>query len=325
MTVLGKRLHPVLRAVLGIAAVVAGAAVVVSLVGAGLVTSLARTYDRTTTTIHTAFPDAPRPVADERGALDVLLIGSDARSPSAGNGRSDSLMLLHIGADRRAVFVMSIMRDSWVDVPGHGMAKINAAYSWGGVPLTVQTVEQLLGVRVDHVAEIGFEGFAAMTDALGGVDVDAPKAFTWGGHAFASGRNHLDGAEALSFVRARYPFADADHQRVANQQSFMRGVARAVLSRGTLTNPARIGDLVTATASHLSVDPGLTSRRLVDIGWSLRDLRADDVHTFTLASSGGGTAADGQSYVSIDAASLASLRSALTDDDLGRYLDTRPR
>lgn len=83
-------------------------------------------------------------------------------------------MLAHVPADRQHVYLMSIMRDSWVEVPGHGRAKINAAYSWGGVALTTETVEQLLDIRIDHVAEIDFAGFEDMTDALGGVTVDSP-------------------------------------------------------------------------------------------------------------------------------------------------------
>jgi LCP family protein required for cell wall assembly len=317
-----RRRRTLVRALLGIGAVVTASAIVLAAIAAGFVTNVARTYDRQTATIATPFPASGRPAPDDRGALNVLLIGSDSRVADAG-GRSDSLMLVHVGADRRSVSVMSIMRDSWVDVPGHGMAKINAAYSWGGVALTVQTVEQLLGVHVDHVAEIGFAGFAAMTDALGGVDVTSPKAFTWGGHSFTAGVNHLDGDEALAFVRARYPFADADHQRVKNQQSFMLGIANAVLSRKTLSNPARLSALATATSEHLSVDPGLTFRRLVDIGWSLRGLRSSDIVAFTVPTAGGGTSADGQSYVALDAPAVARLHDALTTDDVAGFLAAR--
>ena len=317
-----RRRRTILRAILGIGAVLTASAVVLAAIAAGFVTNVARTYERQTSTITTPFPTTDRPAPDDHGALNVLLIGSDSRGPDS-RGRSDSLMLVHVDADRRAVSVMSIMRDSWVDVPGHGMAKINAAYSWGGVALTVQTVEQLLGVHVDHVAEIGFAGFAAMTDALGGVDVTSPKPFTWGGHTFTAGVNHLDGQEALSFVRARYPFADADHQRVKNQQSFMLGIANAVLSRKTLSNPARLSALVTATSEHLSVDSGLTFRRLVDIGWSLRGLRPADITAFTVPTAGGGTSADGQSYVALDTPAITRLRDALASDDVAAYLAER--
>ena len=81
------------------------------------------------------------------------------------------MMLVHIPADRASVQVMSIPRDSWVAVPGHGDAKINAAYSWGGPTLMIQTVEQLTGVRIDHIALTDFNSFVGITDALGGVEI----------------------------------------------------------------------------------------------------------------------------------------------------------
>ncbi|WP_316296705.1 LCP family protein, partial [Clavibacter michiganensis] len=148
-----------------------GIATVIAVAASVFVGGLARSFDANTTTISDAFPAGARPAATD-GAENILLIGSDSRAEldpdgdGAAGGRSDTLMLLHVPADRKAVYLMSIMRDSWVDVPGHGKAKINAAYSWGGVPLVEQTVEQLLDSRIDHVAEIDFAGFEDMTDAL---------------------------------------------------------------------------------------------------------------------------------------------------------------
>ena len=307
-----------------ILAVVVGLPTTAALVAAGYVGHLASTYGDRTTTIEQAFPaEADRPAVAETGALNVLLLGSDTRGPGA-SGRSDSMMLAHLPADRSGVQVMSIMRDSWVDVPGHGMAKINAAYSWGGVPLTVQTVEQLLQVRIDHVAEIDFAGFEAMTDALGGVDVVSEKAFESRGHQFVAGTNHLDGRRALDFVRARYPFADADHQRVRNQQAFVRGLVDGVVSRGTLTSPGRVSQFVGAVTEHLSVDPGLTFGRLVELGWSARSLSPSSVTTFTMPTTGGGTSPDGQSYVALDVDALYPLRAALQADTMGAYLGVAP-
>ncbi|MBF4601655.1 LCP family protein [Frigoribacterium sp. VKM Ac-1396] len=289
-------------------------------VGAGYLAHLARTWDEGATTIEAAFPDeADRPAPADDGSLDVLLLGSDTRVAGE-SGRSDSMMLVHLPADRSAVYVMSIMRDTWVDVPGHGMAKINAAYSWGGVPLTVQTVEQLLQTRVDHVAEVDFAGFEAMTDALGGVDVVSERAFRAGGHEFVQGENHLDGEQALDFVRERKSFAEADHQRVRNQQAFVRGLVDGLLDRHTLTDPAALSAFVAATADHVAVDPGLTPTRMAEVAWSSRGLRPSGLKTFTMATSGGGTSADGQSYVSFDVDRLYALREALRDDTVGGYL-----
>ncbi|MBM7803613.1 LCP family protein required for cell wall assembly [Curtobacterium luteum] len=291
---------------------------------------LARSFDQSTTIDH-AFPSGERP-APVDGVENILLIGSDSRASLDPNGdgvtggRADTLMLLHLPADRKRAYLMSIMRDSWVDIPGHGTAKINAAFSWGGVPLVVRTVEELLDSRIDHVAEIDFAGFRDMTNALGGVTVDSPRAFTAReGDEFVAGPNRLDGDAALAFVRERYAFADADHTRVRNQQAFMRGVLDGALSRGTITNPGRIRAFVDATTRYLSVDAGLDLRTLVDLGWSLRGVRSSDLVTFTMPTAGGGTSSDGQSYVAVNTLAVQSLSQALRSDDVAGWLAENPQ
>ena len=325
-----RRRRPFLVALIATLGSLVGVALVVAVVASVFVGGLARSFDAGRDTIADPFPNGARPSAS--GGENILLIGSDVRAqggpegarPELG-GRSDTLMLVHVPADRQHVYLMSIMRDSWVEVPGHGRAKINAAYSWGGVPLTVQTVERLLDVRIDHVAEIDFAGFADMTDALGGVTVDSPRAFSARGHDFTAGANRLDGAAALAFVRERYAFADADHTRVRNQQAFMRGVVDGLLSRGTVTNPGRIQDFVAATSDHLAVDAGLSSSRLVELGWSLRAARGDDLVTFTVPTAGSGTSPDGQSVVTLNGLAVTSLSQALRSDDVAGWLADNPQ
>src|SRR5690606_11587247 len=117
-------------------------------------------------------------------AINILLAGSDARTDGrgttgAGKGdawkrggqRSDTIMILHITGDRKSAYLISVPRDSWVNIPGRGMNKINAAYSFGGPPLYIQTIEELTGLRMDHLAVIDWTGFQALTDALGGVEM----------------------------------------------------------------------------------------------------------------------------------------------------------
>ncbi|GAA3341182.1 LCP family protein [Curtobacterium pusillum] len=326
-----KRRRPFLVALIATLGSLVGIAAVLAVVASVFVGGLARSYDAGKDVLEDPFPTGSRPAASD-GSENILLVGSDSRANSdpdgdrAAGGRSDTLMLAHVPADRKAVYLMSIMRDSWVDVPGHGAAKINAAYSWGGVPLTVQTVEQLLDVRVDHVAEIDFAGFDGMTDALGGVTVQSSRDFTArGGERFTQGANRLDGEQALVFVRERYAFADADHTRVKNQQAFMRGVADGLLSKGTITNPGRIQDFVTATSKYLSVDDGLTFQTLVGLGWSLRDVRPSDLRTFTVPTAGGGTSPDGQSYVALNTIAVQSLSQALRSDDVHGWLAANPQ
>lgn len=320
-----KRRRPFLVALVATVGTLVTVSAVIAIVASFFISDLARSYSAQVQ-IADAFPKSARPAPSANGAENILLIGSDQRSAtdadakSTSGGRSDTLMLAHIPADRSAVYLMSIMRDSWVNIPGHGTAKINAAYSWGGIPLTVQTVEQLLDVRIDHVAEIDFAGLRGMTTALGGVPVTSGQAFTIDGQQFSKGSQIISGDRALAFVRARYPFADGDYQRVQNQQSLMRGIVERLVSRGTLTDPGKIKTFVAATADYLTVDEGLDFTTLVSLGWSLRDARPADLHTFTMPTAGGGTSADGQSYVAVNNVALAPLSSALRSDDLHSWL-----
>ncbi|NMM30087.1 MAG: LytR family transcriptional regulator, partial [Cellulomonas sp.] len=141
-------------------------------------------------------------------AVNILLLGSDSRISAGdpnqwtyGGQRTDAVMLVHIPADRSGAYLFSIPRDSWVDIPGHGQAKINAAYSWGGPALLIQTVEQLTNVRIDHMAVTDFESFQALTDELGGVEITAPKDVYDGGTLVTQAGTHLlNGTQALAYV-----------------------------------------------------------------------------------------------------------------------------
>ena len=120
----------------------------------------------------TATGASPRPSEQtETGSLDYVLLGSDTRDPGAEQGRSDSIMVAHLNAARTKAYIISFPRDMYVEIPGHGKDKINAAYSLGGPALTVRTLESLTGVRMDHVALVDFEGFIALTKEFGGVTV----------------------------------------------------------------------------------------------------------------------------------------------------------
>lgn len=321
-----KPRRPFLVTLVSIVGVLVGSAAVIAIIAGVFIGGLVNSFTTESETITNAFPDTARPDA-ATGAMNVLLIGSDDRSSldpdgdQVNGGRSDTLMLVNLPADRQSVHVMSIMRDSWVDVPGHGEAKINAAYSWGGVALTVDTVEQLLDVRIDHVAEIDFAGFQDMTDALGGVTAHSTADFTARGHHFTQGPNTLDGDAALAFVRERASFADADYTRVRHQQAFMRGLIDKVLSKSTLTNPGRVADFVNASSTYLAVDNTLDLTTLGALAWDLRNLPIENVKTFTLPTISGGLSADGQSYVSVDKVAQETLTRAFRADDLDSWLE----
>ncbi|HZK59789.1 MAG TPA: LCP family protein [Cryobacterium sp.] len=295
--------------------------------------NISQLFDGKVEKISHAFPwaDAPRPPAlqgEAAKAQNILILGSDTRGSLSGSlvgiggQRSDTIMVVHVPADRKHVYVMSILRDSWLSIPGHGQAKINAALSWGGVPLAVQTVEGLLDVRIDHVAVVDFDGFEGATDALGGVTIDNPVDFTsskLAGHRFAKGKLHLNGTQALAFARERDAYRDGDFQRVRNQQLLLKALLGNLVHGGSLFNLGRLGGLLGAVAPHLAVDEGLTLGYLATSGLELRSIRPADVTFFTVPTDGTGTSADGQSIVNLDWNKLTAVKKAFQTDTLGGY------
>jgi LCP family protein required for cell wall assembly len=305
---------------------------VLALVGGGSAATYAmevgQTWDQKTVKLDAAFPAAdvrPAAVAPSADpvAQNILVLGSDTRGDSnttidgLEGQRSDTIMVVHIPADRQHITVMSIMRDSWVDIPGHGEAKINAALSFGGVPLAVQTIEGMIGARIDHVAVVDFAGFRGVTEALGGVDVYNSTAFESSkipGKTFERGMQAMNGEEALAFVRERYAFTDGDFQRARNQQEFAKGVMSEVMNAAILTNPGRIGGLVSAIAPYLVVDSGFDAAYVGQLALELRDVTPTDVSFFTAPTSGTGTSSDGQSIVNVDWDAFVAVQSAFQTD-----------
>lgn len=267
-------------------------------------------------------PSQPSAAPSARAPLNILLLGSDTRGRLSDrtlgdlrSQRSDTIMVVHIPADRESIQVMSLMRDNWVPIAGFGEAKINAALSFGGLPLTVQTVESIIGTRIDHVAIVDFEGFKGMTDALGGVTVYNSTSFS----GIPAGLVTLDGDQALTFVRERMEFADGDYTRARNQQEYLRGLIHGTLSGNMLVNPAKIAALVNATAPFLTVDSGLNSTYVSDLAVQLGSVEPSDITFFTSPTLGTGTSSDGQSIVLPDWAELEIIRRAFTTDTLDKY------
>lgn len=316
----------------------ATAVLVVGLIAGGYLFNLAQTFNSKTSEIEAAFPDEskrPQKTGSAANSVNVLVMGSDSRetgaldveSGSPSDQRADTLMLVHIPGDREKVFAISLMRDLWVTIPGHGESKINAALALGGVPLMVQTVESIFNQRIDHVASVDFEGFKGLTDALGGVEVDvkipfAPASGPMKGHYYAAGTNHLDGDEALAFVRERKSFSDGDYQRVLNQQTFLKAVISKTIAKETLMNPLKVNDMVGAVAPFVRVDSGFDAAAIGNLAIGLRDIRPKDNIMFTLPTNGIGTSSDGQSIILADTAAISSIASALAKDDLTSYVET---
>ncbi|SDC39226.1 transcriptional attenuator, LytR family [Geodermatophilus telluris] len=230
---------------------------------------------------------APATPATEAGDEPVtfLLVGTDTRATAdagiAEGGRSDAIMIARLSADRQHAQLVSIPRDSWVDVPGHGTTKINAAYAYGGPALLVQTVEQLTQVRIDHYVAIDFEGIIQVTDDLGGVDVVVAETTSNGPYTFPAGVNHLDGDQARWYLGQRYGLPGGDFDRVRRQQQFIEAVFSQLLTTDTFTDPGRLDAALLAVTSSVAVDDSLADTDLLGLAYSMRDLRPDAVDSFT--------------------------------------------
>jgi LCP family protein required for cell wall assembly len=229
----------------------------------------------------TDYADRPGP---GRGT-NWLIVGSDSRQGlsaeqqrdlatggDVGNSRTDTIVLVHVPdfGSNIPTTVVSIPRDSYVPIPGHGRDKINAAFAIGGAPLLTQTVEQATGLRLDHYAEIGFGGFAVLVDALGGVTMcpTTPMNDPLAGIDVPAGCQKLDGRTALGFVRSRdTPRADLD--RMVNQRQFLSALLHRVTSPAVWLNPLRWYSVPRAAAGALSVDQGDHVWDLALLGWAL--------------------------------------------------------
>ncbi|OBI78338.1 LytTR family transcriptional regulator [Mycobacterium sp. E740] len=269
----------------------------------------------------TDYPDRPAPGA----GTTWLLVGSDSRQNltpeeqaqlatggDIGNGRTDTILLVHIPGlfSSTRTTMVSIPRDSYVSIPGYGSDKINAAFSMGGAPLLVQTVEQATGVRVDHYAEIGFDGFARMVDAVGGVTMcpTEPISDPLAGIDLPAGCQKLDGRNALGFVRTRAtPRADLD--RMVHQREFMSALLHRAASPGVLLNPLRWYPMAQAAGGAVAVNEDDHVWDLARLVWAMRG----DVLTATVPI-GEFTGGDSGSVVVWDENAAAELFQALRTD-----------
>ncbi|MEU8800325.1 LCP family protein [Spirillospora sp. NPDC048819] len=286
------------------------------LLGAGLYL-LQGAYDDEVKRIAGAMPTAAgRPSSTGRGE-NWLLIGSDRRAdmPSMG-ARADTIMLVHLSGNGERVSVIAIPRDGWVPVPGHGTTKINAAFAHGGPALLIRTVEQLTRVRVDHYAALDFRGFVEMTDALGGVDVTITKRTHDPMHdrTWEAGRQHLDGTEALDFVRQRWNLPGGDLDRIKRQQAFLHALADKALDT---RNPIKIDRFIRAASRSVTVDGSVTSGTLRGLARRLLDTSLLEYLTAPVEKM---DRRGDQSVVLLDENGARELFTAVREDRVGDYV-----
>jgi LCP family protein required for cell wall assembly len=282
-------------------------------------------------------PASAQPAPSKDGSQTFLLVGLDSRSdlPTTGSGakapewkpgaqRSDTMMLLHIPADHKNAYVVSLPRDSWVSVPGHGKAKLNAAFSWGGPPLLIDTVQRMTKVRIDHLMVIDWSGFKKLTDDIGGVDITVDQTVSrrnGPGGVWTKGTHHMDGSEALDYVRERYGLPRGDLDRTHRQQNFLRAVLAKTLSGGTLTDPLKLKRTLDQLTSVVSVDDRLSDGDLRNLVWDMRGVRAKDM-VFMNAPVAGFDTIDKQSVVLLDDNAASALWQAVRNDTMAHYVAT---
>ncbi len=273
-----------------------------------------------------------RPVKTVDGALNILLVGTDSRDPDAevnagSQWRADTIIIMHIPSDHSQAYLVSIPRDLHVTVPESANAacgtgsrhKINAAFAFGGLPRAVRTVECMSDVRLDHVMAIDFGGFKEVTDALGGVDLKVErtvKSIHKPFRTFKKGVNHMNGAEALDWIRQRKQFSDGDFARMRHQQEFMRALMDKAVSTGTLTNPAKLNAFLKATTAAVTVDDGFS---LVDMAVQFRNLRGENLHFVTSPNKGSQTV-NGESVVVADREKALAMYQAITADKMAEWV-----
>lgn len=273
---------------------------------------------------NTAAPaQSPRPPLGKTNAINYVLMGSDSRTTAdAGAGRSDTLMVLHLAADRRHAYLISFPRDMYVAIPGRGQNKINAAYAFGGPQLAVRTLEGLLDTRMEHAALIDFDGFVRLTDELGGVTVYNKHASTSRGYHFASGEITVSGDRALAYVRERYELPRGDLDRAERQRDVVKAILDKGLSPETVANPAKFNGFVAGVAQHVVVDSELRDSAIRSTALSLR-MTGSDVRQLQAPISGFATV-HGQSIDVVNRGQLLELSRALQDDTVEDYLHQHP-
>ena len=242
-------------------------------------------------------PDGARPGASK--GYDYVLVGSDSRegltaaqqkqlhtgSTAAAQGkRTDSIILVHVPSGGGQPALISLPRDSYVPIPGHGKNKINAAYTLGGPKLLIKTIEQVTDLRIDGYVEIGFGGFASVVDSLDGVNIcvkhamDDPKA----GINLRAGCQTLNGPKALGYVRARYSDPLGDIGRVQRQRQFLGAIMHKAASPATALIPWRYYRFATTAGAGLTVGDDTSLRDVIRVLQALRAVSGGDGLSLTV-------------------------------------------
>jgi len=277
-----------------------------------------------------ASPAGNRP-APSKG-YDYVLVGSDNRagltraqqkqlhtgSTKVAQGtRTDSIIVVHVPSGDGKPALISLPRDSYVPIPGHGHNKINAAYALGGPKLLVRTIEQVTGLRMDGYVEIGFGGFASVVDSLDGVDICVARAMNdrRAGINLKAGCQTLDGPNALGYVRARYSDPLGDIGRAQRQRQFLSAIMHKALSPSTVFIPWRYYGFATSAGAGLTVGQDTTLRDVTRVLQAMRSVSNGQGLSLTVPVSNTSLRTDVGSAVKWDTPKAAELFNAIKNDE----------
>lgn len=236
-----------------------------------------------------------------------------------GQYRSDAIMVMHLNDDRDSAQLISIPRDSYVPIDSElagesGRSKINAAFSWGGPELLTQTVEQVTRLRIDHVMVMDFTHFIEFTEAIGGVEIVSNSEVIIDREVMPPGRYHIEGENALVYVRAREGLPRGDFDRVQRQQNFVRATLDKMASTSVLANPVRLTRTVIELSEMVAVDESLTPGRMRSLALSARGLRPNQIRFVTIPHNGTDNVEGAGSIVRLDMAQTRELFAAVGKD-----------
>ncbi|MCG8346579.1 MAG: LCP family protein [Chloroflexales bacterium] len=252
-------------------------------------------------TLRTTMPNqnlaAPTPAPPPAGeAATILLLGSDRRPGEPGIPRTDAIILVRVDPEQQRIALLSLPRDLWVEIPGYGSARINAAYVWGeqygapggGMALARETTSHLLNIPIDYVAMIDFEGFIGLIDSIEGINVNVEKelydnAFPTMDYGYTTvhflpGVQHMDGITALTYSRIRHP--DSDFVRLRRQQAVLAGIADRLHERGDWQNVVTADQITESLVGYVQTD--MPRERILGLGWALRDFDLATIERYSL-------------------------------------------
>jgi LCP family protein required for cell wall assembly len=240
---------------------------------------------------------------EKQDPISFLITGIDARGDNL-SGRTDTIIVMTVNPEDQSVKMLSLPRDTRTEIVGRGTVdKINHAHAFGGMEMTIDTVEQFLDIPIDHYVSINMEGFKGLVDAMGGVAVTNDFAFTQSGYSFSEGELFLNGDEALAYARMRKKDPKGDFGRNNRQRQIVDAVIQEGAQMGSIT---RVGDILNVVGHSVRTDLSL------DDMWKVQSKYRDARHNIEqMEIKGNGTRINGIYYLQIPDEEVARVRTEL--------------